>query len=114
MFRIKIAIPATNVYPYYEQCQRKDLNFTELLKSGKSLSSLDFQTNETIKCTQWEYNFTQIPYPSIGTEVKYLYRCLNRMLRNSYTFAAFFCHYRPNRVSCCYSKSLKFKKSIRR
>lgn len=77
MFRIKIAIPATNVYPYYEQCQRKDLNFTELLKSDKSLSSLDFQTNETIKCTQWEYNFTQIPYPSIGTEVKYLHRCLS-------------------------------------
>lgn len=90
MFRIKIAIPATNVYPYYEQCQRKDVNFTELLKSDKSLSSSNFQTNETIKCTRWEYNFTQIPYPSIGTEVKYLHRCLNRMLRNSYTFAAFF------------------------
>ncbi|XP_050483574.1 carcinine transporter-like [Bombus huntii] len=93
--RIKIAIPVTNVYPYYEQCQRKDVNFTELLKSDKSLSSSGFQTNKTIKCTQWEYiyadlHFTQIPYPSIGTEAKYSHRCLNRMLRNSYTSAAFF------------------------
>ncbi|XP_012245549.1 carcinine transporter isoform X2 [Bombus impatiens] len=70
--RIKIAIPATNVYPYYEQCQRKDVNFTELLKSDKSLSSSNFQTNETIKCTRWEYNFTQIPYPSIGTELDWV------------------------------------------
>ncbi|XP_050574903.1 carcinine transporter-like isoform X2 [Bombus affinis] len=86
--RIKIAIPATNVYPYYEQCQRKDLNFTELLKSGKSLSSLDFQTNETIKCTQWEYNFTQIPYPSIGTELDWV---CDREYLVSTAQAIFFC-----------------------
>ncbi|XP_068972627.1 carcinine transporter-like isoform X1 [Bombus flavifrons] len=86
--RIKIAIPATNVYPYYEQCQRKDLNFTELLKSDKSLSSLDFQTNETIKCTQWEYNFTQIPYPSIGTELDWV---CDREYLVSTAQAIFFC-----------------------
>ena len=85
--RIKIAIPATNVYPYYEQCQRKDLNFTELLKSGKSLSSLDFQTNETIKCTQWEYNFTQIPYSSIGTEIGYATENTSYQRRRPSSFA---------------------------
>ncbi|XP_043580457.1 carcinine transporter-like isoform X4 [Bombus pyrosoma] len=86
--RIKIAIPPTHVYPYYEQCQRKDLNFTELLKSDKSLSSLDFETNETIKCTQWEYNFTQIPYPSIGTELDWV---CDREYLVSTAQAIFFC-----------------------
>ncbi|XP_033362875.1 carcinine transporter-like [Bombus vosnesenskii] len=86
--RIKIAIPVTNVYPYYEQCQRKDVNFTELLKSDKSLSSSGFQTNNTIKCTQWEYNFTQIPYPSIGTELDWV---CDREYLVSTAQAIFFC-----------------------
>ncbi|XP_050494748.1 carcinine transporter-like [Bombus huntii] len=86
--RIKIAIPVTNVYPYYEQCQRKDVNFTELLKSDKSLSSSGFQTNKTIKCTQWEYNFTQIPYPSIGTELDWV---CDREYLVSTAQAIFFC-----------------------
>ena len=77
MFRIKIGIPRTNDYPYYNQCNRKDLNFAEILRSGEDLRSLEFQTNKTVECTRWEYNFTQIPYPSIGTEVKYLHRSLN-------------------------------------
>ncbi|XP_033362415.1 carcinine transporter-like isoform X2 [Bombus vosnesenskii] len=84
----KIAIPVTNVYPYYEQCQRKDVNFTELLKSDKSLSSSGFQTNKTIKCTQWEYNFTQIPYPSIGTELDWV---CDREYLVSTAQAIFFC-----------------------
>ncbi|XP_033362744.1 carcinine transporter-like isoform X2 [Bombus vosnesenskii] len=86
--RIKIAIPVTNVYPYYEQCQRKDVNFTELLKSDKSLSSSGFQTNKTIKCTQWEYNFTQIPYPSTGTELDWV---CDREYLVSTAQAIFFC-----------------------
>ncbi|XP_033362880.1 carcinine transporter-like isoform X2 [Bombus vosnesenskii] len=86
--RIKIAIPVTNVYPYYEQCQRKDVNFTELLKSDKSLSLSGFQTNKTIKCTQWEYNFTQIPYPSIGTELDWV---CDREYLVSTAQAIFFC-----------------------
>ncbi|XP_033362731.1 carcinine transporter-like isoform X1 [Bombus vosnesenskii] len=86
--RIKITIPVTNVYPYYEQCQRKDVNFTELLKSDKSLSSSGFQTNKTIKCTQWEYNFTQIPYPSIGTELDWV---CDREYLVSTAQAIFFC-----------------------
>ncbi|XP_076483272.1 organic cation transporter protein-like isoform X2 [Bombus vancouverensis nearcticus] len=85
---ITIAIPVTNVYPYYEQCQRKDVNFTELLKSDKSLSSSGFQTNKTIKCTQWEYNFTQIPYPSIGTELDWV---CDREYLVSTAQAIFFC-----------------------
>lgn len=72
LFRIQIAIPVTNEYPYYDQCYRKDLDFKEILKSSKDPRSSEFQTNRTVECTQWEYNFTQIPYSSIGTEVKYL------------------------------------------
>ncbi|CAK9830056.1 Carcinine transporter [Anthophora retusa] len=86
--RIKIAIPPSNVYPYYDQCHRKDINFAELLKSGKDLRSLEFQTNKTVKCTRWEYNFTQIPYPSIGTELDWV--CDRDYLVSS-AQAIFFC-----------------------
>ncbi|KOC69918.1 Solute carrier family 22 member 3 [Habropoda laboriosa] len=70
--RIQIAIPSSSEYPYYDQCHRKDLNFAELAKSGKDLRSLEFQTNKTVECTQWEYSFTQIPYASIGVELDWV------------------------------------------
>lgn len=82
-FRIRIAIPRTNDYPYYDQCHRKDLNFPEMLKNGKDPRSFEFQTNKTVGCTRWEYNFTQIPYPSIGTEVKYLPSVFLRLCHSS-------------------------------
>ncbi|OAD57196.1 Solute carrier family 22 member 3 [Eufriesea mexicana] len=86
--RVRIAIPRTNDYPYYDQCHRKDLNFAEMLKSGKDLRSFEFQTNKTVECTRWEYNFTQIPYPSIGTELDWV--CDREYLISS-AQAIFFC-----------------------
>ncbi|CAD1470171.1 unnamed protein product, partial [Heterotrigona itama] len=86
--RIKIGIPRTNDYPYYDQCNRKDLNFAEILRSGEDLRSLEFQTNKTVECTRWEYNFTQIPYPSIGTELDWV---CNREYLVSTAQAIFFC-----------------------
>ncbi|XP_031370097.1 carcinine transporter-like isoform X2 [Apis dorsata] len=67
--KIQIAIPLTNEYFYYDQCYWKDLDFKEILKSSKDPRSLKFQTNRTVECTQWEYNFIKISYSSIGTEL---------------------------------------------
>lgn len=44
----------------------KDLNYSEIL----NFDSIDSITNGTRPCEKWEYNFTTIPYASIGTEVK--------------------------------------------
>ncbi|XP_043248758.1 carcinine transporter-like isoform X1 [Colletes gigas] len=70
--RIKIAIPPSDEYPYYDQCRRKDVNFTELLKAGADLRSLELKRNRTVGCTSWEYNFTEIPYSSVGTELDWV------------------------------------------
>ncbi|XP_033326805.2 carcinine transporter isoform X1 [Megalopta genalis] len=70
--RVQIAIPSSNEYPYYDRCYRKDLNFTKILRSGEDPRSYQLWTNRTIKCTSWEYNYTQIPYPSIGTELDWV------------------------------------------
>ena len=86
--KIQIAIPSSHEYPYYDRCHRKDLNFSELLKSGKDLRSLEFRTNKTVECTSWEYNFTQIPYPSVGTELDWV---CNREYLVSTAQAIFFC-----------------------
>ncbi|XP_031772778.1 carcinine transporter-like [Apis florea] len=86
--KIQIAIPVTNEYPYYDQCYRKDLDFKEILKSSKDPRSSEFQTNRTVECTQWEYNFTQIPYSSIGTELDWV---CNREYLISTAQAIFFC-----------------------
>ncbi|XP_034173992.1 carcinine transporter-like isoform X1 [Osmia lignaria lignaria] len=86
--RIRIAIPQTSEYPFYDQCHRKDLNFAEILNTGKDLHSLEFQTNRTVDCTRWEYNFTTIPYPSVGTELDWV---CDREYLVSTAQAIFFC-----------------------
>lgn len=69
--RVQIAIPPSNEYPYYDRCHRKDLNFTKILQSGDNPRSYQLWNNRTVECSSWEYNYTQIPYPSIGTEIGY-------------------------------------------
>ncbi|XP_076766325.1 carcinine transporter-like [Xylocopa sonorina] len=86
--RIRTAIPRTSEYPYYDQCQRKDLNFTEILNSGKNLSSWELGTDRKVGCDRWEYNFSQIPYPSIGTELDWV---CDREYLVSTAQAIFFC-----------------------
>ncbi|XP_076238886.1 carcinine transporter-like [Calliopsis andreniformis] len=86
--RIQIAIPRANEYPYYDRCHRKDINFTELLMSGKDLRSLDLRTNKTVQCTSWEYNYTQIPYSSVGSELDWV---CDREYLVSTAQAIFFC-----------------------
>ncbi|XP_076173940.1 carcinine transporter-like [Ptiloglossa arizonensis] len=86
--RIQIAIPRSNEYPYYDRCCRRDTNFAELSKSGTDLRSFQFRWNKTVKCTSWEYNFTQIPYPSVGTELDWV---CDREYLVSTAQAIFFC-----------------------
>lgn len=70
--RVQIAIPPSNEYPYYDRCHRKDLNFTKILQSGDNPRSYQLWNNRTVECSSWEYNYTQIPYPSIGTELDWV------------------------------------------
>ncbi|KZC09852.1 Organic cation transporter protein [Dufourea novaeangliae] len=86
--RIQIAIPPSNEYPYYDRCLRKDVNFTELLKSGEDPRSVQLWANRTTPCTSWEYNYTQIPYASVGTELDWV--CEREYLVST-AQAIFFC-----------------------
>ncbi|XP_053980678.1 carcinine transporter-like isoform X1 [Hylaeus volcanicus] len=86
--RIQIAIPPSSEYPYYDRCHRKDLNFAELLQTGTDLRSLEFKRNRTVGCTAWEYNFTQIPYATVGTELDWV---CDREYLMSTAQAIFFC-----------------------
>ncbi|CAB0039883.1 unnamed protein product [Trichogramma brassicae] len=73
--RRKIAVPTNDKYPYYDTCSRWDLNFSAILGQTtiEPNSSLwqSVTNNRTVKCDRWEYDFTQIPYPSIGAETGY-------------------------------------------
>ena len=46
------------------------MNFSKFTNIENSLNLLE--TNNTIECSKWEYNYTTIPYASIGAEVKCL------------------------------------------
>ena len=70
IYRVEAAIPRAEFYPYYDKCHRKDLNFNELLLHDRDFRSAYWQTNRTVNCETWEYNLTQIPYKSIGAEVR--------------------------------------------
>ncbi|XP_014227687.1 carcinine transporter-like [Trichogramma pretiosum] len=74
--RRKIAVPANDKYPYYDTCSRWDLNFSAILgqttiEPNSSLWQLA-TNNRTVKCDRWEYDFSQIPYPSIGAELDWV------------------------------------------
>lgn len=68
--RMEFGIPKSQDYPYYDRCQRRDLNFFPIL-NHKDIRTIEWETNKTVDCNQWEYNFTEIPYASIAAEVKY-------------------------------------------
>lgn len=75
-FRIEAAIPRSSEYPYYDTCNRKALNYSALVASSESHDHIvlaEWESNKTVKCDRWEYNFTQIPYASMGVEVRYLF-----------------------------------------
>ncbi|XP_051165536.1 carcinine transporter-like isoform X2 [Leptopilina boulardi] len=69
--RIKLAIPASSNYPFFERCHRKKLNFHEIIVEN-DFNLKQWETNETVKCDDWEYDFSLIPYPSIGVEMNWV------------------------------------------
>ncbi|KAL0102049.1 hypothetical protein PUN28_018534 [Cardiocondyla obscurior] len=71
--RVKIGIPKSQYYPYYDRCHRLDLNISAILSYRKDIRSIDFKANRTFTCSDgWEYNFTQIPYASIASELDWV------------------------------------------
>ncbi|XP_043468008.1 carcinine transporter-like isoform X2 [Leptopilina heterotoma] len=71
--RIKLAIPESNQYPFYNRCHHKKLNFSKIIAEvGNDFNSKLWETNETVKCTEWEYDFSLISYPSIGVEMNWV------------------------------------------
>ncbi|XP_020280140.1 carcinine transporter-like [Pseudomyrmex gracilis] len=70
--RVEIGIPKSPNYPYYDRCHRKDLDFSLVSSHTKEIRSSDWKTNKTVSCSQWEYNFTQIPYASIAAELDWV------------------------------------------
>ncbi|XP_011137007.1 organic cation transporter protein [Harpegnathos saltator] len=86
--RIELGIPKSQNYPYYDQCHRKDLDFSAILSRGGDIRSIEWKTNKTVDCSRWEYNFTQIPYASIAAELDWV---CDREYLISTAQAIFFC-----------------------
>lgn len=64
-FRVGLAIPRT--LDAYEKCSMYAVNFTEMLEAGIEKPDPTWLTQP---CKHgWEYNFTDIPYSTIATEV---------------------------------------------
>lgn len=72
-FRITLAIPPPQQNDYepisrYSRCSMYNVNFTEVLMNG-TITMAD-PTWKIQKCQYgWEYNFTDVPYATIATEV---------------------------------------------
>ncbi|XP_029166157.1 carcinine transporter-like isoform X2 [Nylanderia fulva] len=69
--RVELSIPKSPDYPYYDQCHRRDVDFFPIL-NHKDVRSIEWETNNTVNCNQWEYNFTEIPYASIAAELDWV------------------------------------------
>lgn len=66
--RIALAIPTTT--EGRERCRMYAVNYSEVLEQGLNVSDPSWPT---MPCRDgWEYNYTEVPYPSIASEVKSL------------------------------------------
>jgi len=64
--RIALAIPSDD--DGYSRCIMYDVNFTELLSKGIREANASWPTKS---CSHgWEFNFTDIPYETVATEVR--------------------------------------------
>lgn len=79
-----MAFPESKQYPFYDRCHHKKLNFRKIIDQvGIEFDSKKWETNETVKCEEWEYDFSLISYPSIGVEVKlFLLKIINFINKN--------------------------------
>ncbi|KAL1452485.1 hypothetical protein WDU94_006713 [Cyamophila willieti] len=80
-----LAIPKTNDGTF-ESCKMYDVNYTELLQAGTKIADPTWPITE---CRNgWEYDFSDIPYPSIATELNWV--CSHDAYPH-YAVAIFFC-----------------------
>ncbi|XP_075168893.1 carcinine transporter-like [Haematobia irritans] len=81
--RLALGIPHLN--GEYSKCMRYNVNFTEQLALGVSQANTSWPM---IGCTHgWSYNFTEIPYTTIATELNWV--CENSVLA-TYAQSIFF------------------------
>lgn len=79
-FRIALAIPVGE--DGYSKCSMYDVNYTEVLSNGIREANPSWPTKG---CSHgWEFNFTDIPYETVATEVKPILLCENVVVSNSY------------------------------
>ncbi|XP_043480772.1 uncharacterized protein LOC122510278 [Leptopilina heterotoma] len=68
--RRKLIIPQSKDYPYYDRCNYKIFNYTNI--SRDNFNSFNWNADKSIKCSQWEYDFNEIPYATISTELNWV------------------------------------------
>jgi hypothetical protein len=67
-YRISLAIPRNEDKSGYDKCRMYAVNFTDMWNKGIREGNLSWPT---ISCTHgWEFNYTDIPYPTIASEVR--------------------------------------------
>lgn len=65
--RIALSIPLEN--GAYSRCLMFDVNYTDILNEIQPAQLYVNQSWPTKECFAWSYNFTDIPYQTISTEV---------------------------------------------
>lgn len=65
IFRLSLAIPKTD--GVYDKCSMYSMNFTDILERG--IRNADVSWEKTTCKNGWEYNYTDIPYITISSEV---------------------------------------------
>jgi hypothetical protein len=69
--RLKLAIPKEEDHQSYSKCSMYAVNFTEILLRGGANESEKAKWPIKSCSSGWEYNFTEIPYSTIATEVSF-------------------------------------------
>ncbi|XP_043480645.1 carcinine transporter-like [Leptopilina heterotoma] len=71
--RINLAIPKSKNYPFYDRCHFKRLNYKNIsIRPEDKFNFSNFHTNEIDPCNQWEYDFNEIPYSTISSELNWV------------------------------------------
>ncbi|XP_051159901.1 carcinine transporter-like isoform X2 [Leptopilina boulardi] len=70
--RINLAIPKSKNYPYYDRCHYKNLDFQNINITNINFNSTKWNTDEIEQCKMWEYDFNEIPYATISSELNWV------------------------------------------
>ncbi|XP_051175992.1 carcinine transporter-like isoform X2 [Leptopilina boulardi] len=70
--KFQLVIPQSKQYPYYDRCHYKKLNLQNSSTTSDKFNISKWETGELIQCNQWEYDFNDVPYASIGVELNWV------------------------------------------